>query len=247
MAKRTFRQRVVSILRPVYEKIAMPLCHRLGLRAINSVALDYLDIRLIDIFDRKRNGTFIEAGANNGISQSNTYYLEKVLGWTGLLIEPSPSLAEACRRNRSSSAVFNAALVRDGYPDSHVVLEQAGLMSVVNDGVIDEATIREHVDTGRDVQHLEAEAAIKVTARTLQSILDESNLTHIDFFSLDVEGYELEVLSGIDFTKTNIDWILVEVRQSNEERIDQMLQTHGYRWEHIWKTRVYANKLYRRQ
>ena len=34
------------------------------------------------------NGFFIELGANDGLRQSNTYYLEKNLGWRGILIEP---------------------------------------------------------------------------------------------------------------------------------------------------------------
>src|SRR4051812_36881077 len=45
-------------------------------------ALYDMDRKLAKYLDF-RGGTFIEAGANDGIAQSNTYYLEKHLGWTG--------------------------------------------------------------------------------------------------------------------------------------------------------------------
>jgi hypothetical protein len=46
---------------------------------------------LVKLFGRKkRGGFFIEAGAHNGVEASNTLYLEKKLGWTGILVEPNP-------------------------------------------------------------------------------------------------------------------------------------------------------------
>ncbi len=51
---------------------------------------------------------------------------------------------------------------------------------------------------------------IKVPARTLTSILDEANIPKIDFFSLDVEGFELNALQGLDFDKYRPEFMLVE-------------------------------------
>lgn len=51
---------------------------------------------------------------------------------------------------------------------------------------------------------------IKVPARTLTSILDEANASKIDFFSLDVEGFELNALQGLDFNKYRPEFMLVE-------------------------------------
>ena len=49
---------------------------------------------------------YIEAGANNGIDASNTYFLESIYGAKGILIEPSVSLFEQCRFNRNNSNIF---------------------------------------------------------------------------------------------------------------------------------------------
>ena len=50
-------------------------------------ALNYIDDKLEKYLDF-RNGFFVEAGAYDGVDQSNTYYLEKEKGWNGILIEP---------------------------------------------------------------------------------------------------------------------------------------------------------------
>ena len=70
----------------------------------------------------ERDGFFIEAGANNGIWQSNTLYLETELGWNGLLIEPNKQKFEECKRNRSNkkNLFYNCALVDFGYEQESI-------------------------------------------------------------------------------------------------------------------------------
>ena len=54
-------------------------------------ALHELDVKLGAIIDRD-GGFFVEAGAHDGFTQSNTYWLERFRGWRGLLVEPMPEL-----------------------------------------------------------------------------------------------------------------------------------------------------------
>jgi hypothetical protein len=67
---------------------------RVGARPKRSFGLNELDVKLANHI-RFRRGFFVEVGGNDGISQSNTAYLERYLGWRGLLIEPIPELARA--------------------------------------------------------------------------------------------------------------------------------------------------------
>ena len=65
--------------------------------------LNGLDRRLLAVIKPKLGGYYVELGANDGLSQSNTYKLQKAYGWNGLLIEPSPAKFSECVRNRSFS------------------------------------------------------------------------------------------------------------------------------------------------
>jgi hypothetical protein len=73
-----------------------------------------LDWKLNDIF-QKDNGFYIELGANDGITYSNTAFFEYEKNWTGILIEPSISKYEECLKNRSGNIIVNCACVSNEY------------------------------------------------------------------------------------------------------------------------------------
>lgn len=225
-----------KVLRPFFESV--------GCGFLSSVALEHIDLQLISLMNFQRGGFFIEAGANDGVLQSNTYYLEKVLGWHGLLVEPLAEKAEKCKKNRRNSAVVNAALVRHGYDGETVEFENAGLMSTVNDGTIDRDTVEQHVAVGRELQQMHKSPPRKVPAVSLSRLLREQDVRMIDFFSLDVEGYEVEVLKGIDFDEVTFRRVFIETRQDNEATIDRYLREAGLEITHEWKNPSYSNKLY---
>ena len=147
------------------------------------------------------NGLYIEAGANNGIVGSNTLYLEKELNWRGILIEPSKNAFDNCVQYRSSNNIFiNAALVSD-----------ESINSVVGDFNGDHMSSIKGERTGCNLDSM-----VEVKATTLTKILNESNFAKdIDFFSLDVEGHELETLKGIDLNKYCFKFLLIEVNKRN--------------------------------
>ena len=224
--------------------VVRPLLQQTGSGYLSSVGLENIDLQIAHLLPCKRNGFFIEAGANDGISQSNTYYLEKVLGWRGILVEPICEKAKLCEKNRRQSITINGALVRTGGP-SHVTVEYANLMSMVRDGVIPDDVVDRHIETGRAVQCISSPRTSEVAKGfALQQILDQHAVDHVDFLSLDVEGYELQSLLGIDFSRTRIDAIFVETRPNNEKAIDELLSKVGYTWERIWVSRSCSNYLY---
>src|SRR5262245_47416510 len=81
-----------------------------------STGLRGLD-RRVAAYLLRDSGVFVEAGANDGVEQSNTYVLERYRKWRGLLVEPVPELADACRRNRPNAVVECAALVPFDFPN----------------------------------------------------------------------------------------------------------------------------------
>lgn len=169
----------------------------------------------------KRGGFFIEAGANDGIAQSNTYWYERFRGWHGLLVEPIPELADRCRRNRPGSRVVSSALVSADYPGNQIEMIFCGLMSQVDGARGSAEADARCLDVGaRNAQvtpyHL------SVPARTLTSLLDEIRPPKIDFFSLDVESFELSVLQGLDMERYCPTYLLVE--GNDPEGLDRFLQ-----------------------
>ena len=158
-----------------------------------------------------KNGVFIEAGAFDGFTQSNTRALEQRYGWNGVLVEPSPDMYKQCVKTRNAN-VYNCALVPSNYNEKYV------------EGDFSSNLAKSSINGSRmGVLNL-----VKVPARTLQSCLDDCNINHVDFFSLDVEGFELEVLNGIDWTKTSFSYLLIEFNPSNIEILVTFMNNKGY-------------------
>ena len=171
-------------------------------------------------------GIFFEVGANNGIEASNTAYLEKYCDWRGILVEATPHKYVECVRNRPNSVVVHAALTPFDYCERYVEILYSNLMSVTR---LSEISIESHIAMGSEF--LAGETALSgsvflAPARTTDSILAENGYPMIDLFSLDVEGAELQVLKGIDFSKSRPRNFVIEAR--DPDVIGHFLQDKGY-------------------
>jgi FkbM family methyltransferase len=159
------------------------------------------------IFAGKHNGVFVDVGANDGKNLSNTWYFEKELGWSGLAIEPIPSVFNKLRENRSCTTVNCCVADHEG---SVRFLELTGYTEMLS-GMLDSMDARHLERIEQELaQHGGSKQTITLPCRPLRALLSEQSITSIDYLSIDTEGSELEVLYGIDFSKTAIDVISIE-------------------------------------
>lgn len=166
-----------------------------------------LDRKLLEHVGHIRGGVFVEAGAYDGITQSNSWHLERALGWRGLLVEPAPAPAARCRRFRRA-AVECCALGSFAHEGATLDMHYAGLMTV-GEGA-------HHPIGGSAQAHAAAGGAgARFTAPlvALSTLLDRHGLAQVDLLSLDVEGFELQALEGLDFGRHCVDHLLVETAE----------------------------------
>ncbi len=174
---------------------------RMGLGAAPFTAINGLDRKLLEHLPAK--GFFVEAGANDGIDQSNTFYLEAARGWAGILVEPVAELAALATRFRRAT-VINAAL---GGPDNAGSTIDMMFSDLVSSPVRSARPQRWGGLLGPNPERVSAKV------RTLSEILDAANAPTVDLLSLDVEGYELPALAGLDLTRHRPRFILIETQR----------------------------------
>lgn len=148
-------------------------------------------------------GFFVESGAFDGsVYGSNTYYFERYLGWQGLLVEASRQNYRLLQHRRSESAnvqTVNTALCSfDGWAN----------FSTASGGCCG--------STGR--------GSNRVPCTRMQSLVHTYSVSRIDFWSLDVEGSELDVLMGFDWRVP----VYVMLIESVTTTIRTLLQSHGF-------------------
>lgn len=202
----------------------LPLLERLKLYEPPSYALNNLDKKLLKYINY-RGGVYVEAGANNGLRQSNTAFFEFYRGWTGLLVEPIPPLYDECKRNRPMSLVEQCALVSLDSDAESVEMVYCDLMSIVKGARGSDAEDDAHIAQGKSfLAKGDQIREYRVPVASLDELFRKNAIESVDLLSLDIEGLEAQALAGIDFGRLAPRWILVE--SNRPEEIDFVLKNH---------------------
>lgn len=178
----------------------------------------FQDVAALYFSGLKRNGYFVEVGTGDGERLSNTFMLEKSYGWTGVLFEPNRQFSEEIRNCRSATLDCRAAYSKDNESLTFVENPSAGELSTLS-------------------QYAESESGTAgktytVDCITLNSAFQQHNVpTQIDFLSIDTEGSEIDVLSGLDLGKYDIKFMVVEHNGDLKKKreIVSHLLSYGYR------------------
>lgn len=177
------------------------------------------DAWLVEYFSRRKTdtGIYVDIGAHDGVTFSNTYFLEKEMKWSGLLIEPQQKHHRNLYLNRPNSIII-----------PYCAYNHTGMMRFVE---ITESSETSDVPGGADMlsgledsykdfwfhwtdelrRKYETKRVVKsVPCYNIQGILDDHGITNIDYLSVDTEGSEMAILRAIDFKRVKISVIHVE-------------------------------------
>ena len=159
------------------------------------------------IFKSKRNGVFVDIGANDGITFSNTYFFEKELDWKGLCIEPLEETFKKLQFARKCMLVNGCAASFNG---TEIFFDVKGYGEMLS-GLKSKYDPRHLKRLYKDVEeHGGSFNEIQMQCYEVNELLKKHKLFYIDFMSIDTEGGELEILKAIDFKAFNIKALTIE-------------------------------------
>lgn len=177
-----------------------------------SYAIQGEDLILRELFEYAKSGFYVDVGAHHPFRFSNTYLFYKV-GWRGLNIDAMPGSMKLFNRFRPRDINIECGVASNGGRGSMIYYS-------FNEPALNGfSTILKTKYDNHPLYHLIDE--IPVPVRSLESILDEylPQKTHIDFLSVDVEGFDLEVLKSNNWDKYRPKVVVVECWNSDLENI----------------------------
>lgn len=180
----------------------------------------FQDLFVLFMTGEKSGGYFVEFGATNGVTLSNSYLLEKSFGWTGILAEPARCWHADLVANRSCKL------------ETKCVWDKSGERLEFNEVSAQElSTIKTFSDSDGHFQDRQKGEVYVVETITLNELLEKHGAPReIDYLSVDTEGSELTILSSFDFSKYDIRLITVEHNFTPaREKIHELLGLNGYK------------------
>jgi FkbM family methyltransferase len=184
------------------------------------------DEMLLKWFNGLCNGTYVEMGALDGVTFSNSYVFNRLLGWKGLLVELSPDNYKQLIMNRTEElSVINAGVCEE---EATMHFMEGKYTSVGGIWEFSTQAFRNEWWWGKTIND-----TIEVTCKPLHDIFRENvtDINFFDFFSLDIEGAELNALKSVDFSVVGFGIIFVEISQDFERKnlaLRQFMSDKGY-------------------
>lgn len=183
---------------------------------------------LESIFENQPTGFFVDIGAHDGITFSNTLKLEQS-GWNGVAFEPNPSVFEKLHANRNCECIHSCVSSKQGT----VLFRKITGYSEMLSGMVSTYAPKHLQRMNLEINlHQGAYEDIEVPSIALHSFFTNKKINVVDYMSMDVEGGELDILKSIDFSSVLIKVIGIE-NNYHDWRIPFFLRAKGYTFHSI--------------
>ena len=175
---------------------------------------------VLQILGPLENGTFLEAGANDGEFLSNTLYLERFLGWNGVLVEASPRFVREMRwKHRKAWVVQGCVSPKPSFYRATFV-ESLG------------ETERERGTSALSDTHFvlgNRKFSYKVDCYPIGTILNAVGIRRLDLVVLDIQGAELGVLRTFPIHEIPVKIFMIEMEDEvDQPHIMRLMRRMGY-------------------
>jgi FkbM family methyltransferase len=172
------------------------------------------ELLIRDYFRDRRGGVFLDVGAGPYGAGSNTYYLERHLGWSGVAIDAQREYAADYQTHRPRTAFF--PLFVSDRSDSTATL------FIPKDGRVSQASGERAWMRGRSAEERE------VPTITLDDLLDRIAIESIDLLSMDIEFWEPKALAGFDIERFRPELVVIEFHSQIRDELAAYFTRHGY-------------------
>lgn len=175
------------------------------------------------VLNKKWKGFFVDIGAHDGISLSNSYFFETARKFKGLCIEPNPMVFEKLKHNRKCD-LLNRCI---GELEKEVKFLAIEGYAEMLSGIID----KYHPNHLKRIESYINELGgvkkeIIVQAIPLQNI-EILLMANIDYMSIDTEGNEFDILQSIDFNRIHINSLSIE-NNYHDKKIEVLMSSSGF-------------------
>ena len=180
------------------------------------------DLFVLNHFNFKKKGFFVEFGATNGIDLSNSYLLEKHFNWRGIVVEPCKTWHKDLFKNRNCQIDLNCVWKSSDSKLNFFEVEDAEF-----------STIAEFNNSDHNTEIRSKRKEYQVSSISLNDLLIKYNAPkEIDYLSVDTEGSEYEILKNFNFKEYSVKVITVE-HNFSDMRIEilKLLSENGYKRE----------------
>ena len=197
------------------------------------------------LLNQRRNGFYVEAGAADGEAFSNSLFFEKSRNWTGLLVEANPLFFKSILGKRRHAFMINSCIS----PTNTTILTPFRIAKFIG-GLVNYMEDKHKLRIQEVFNETEM---IYAQCFPLFSILNAMGVAHIDYFSLDVEGAELDILQTLPLDVITVSVFSIEYRivgdntatkKKLEAIKDLLVIKQGYKIDHQGTGDVIMTKLH---
>lgn len=177
------------------------------------------------VFRGLEGGMFVDIGAHDGITSSNSWFFETQRNWRGVCVEPNPSVSKRLRANRSAR-ILDCCVSETRGP---VKFQRIAGYSEILSGIENRYSAEQRKRIADEMQEYGGSSEIvEVASRTFPDIAEELGLSEVHYLSIDTEGAELEIVKSIDFRKYMFHVITVEYSKETQAELLALMKEKDF-------------------